>query len=143
MNTDAQATDDSARLSTLQAIQTLQQDQLNVLEILGSSSMEWRRSISGYENSKTITRAQMGQCNSAKPARRRSAFSWSEEMFQPSFGPYFGRLVGPDLDGTGCMPGGLSPCGPEAGAPPDCVSHVSLGRGRLWRIVVGLGLHLR
>jgi hypothetical protein len=35
MNTDAQATDDSVRLSTLQAIQTLQQDQLNVLEILG------------------------------------------------------------------------------------------------------------
>jgi len=35
MNTDAQATDDSVRLSTLEAIQTLQQDQLNVLEILG------------------------------------------------------------------------------------------------------------
>jgi hypothetical protein len=35
MNTDAQATDDSVRLSTLQAIQTLQQDQVNVLEILG------------------------------------------------------------------------------------------------------------
>jgi hypothetical protein len=34
MNTDAQA-DDSVRLSTLHAIQTLQQDQLNVLEILG------------------------------------------------------------------------------------------------------------
>ena len=33
--TDAQATDDSVRLSTLQAIQTLQKDQLNVLEILG------------------------------------------------------------------------------------------------------------
>jgi hypothetical protein len=35
MKNDAQATDDSVRLSTLQAIQTLQQDQLNVLEILG------------------------------------------------------------------------------------------------------------
>ena len=35
MNTDAQAADDSVRLSTLEAIQTLQQDQLNVLEILG------------------------------------------------------------------------------------------------------------
>jgi hypothetical protein len=43
-------------------------------------------------------------------------------MFQPSFGLYFGRLAGPDSDGTGCMPGGLSPCGLEAGAPPDCVS---------------------
>jgi hypothetical protein len=37
MNTDAQATDDSVRRSTLEAIQTLQQDQLNVLEILGKS----------------------------------------------------------------------------------------------------------
>jgi hypothetical protein len=35
MKNDAQATDDSVRLSTLQAIQTLQKDQLNVLEILG------------------------------------------------------------------------------------------------------------
>lgn len=35
MNTDAQAADDSVRLSTLEAIQTLRQDQLNVLEILG------------------------------------------------------------------------------------------------------------
>ena len=35
MSTDAQVSDDSVRLSTLEAIQTLQQDQLNVLEILG------------------------------------------------------------------------------------------------------------
>lgn len=35
MKNDAQATDDSVRLATLEAIQTLQKDQLNVLEILG------------------------------------------------------------------------------------------------------------
>lgn len=35
MNSESQATDDTVRLSLLQAIQTLQQDQLKVLEVLG------------------------------------------------------------------------------------------------------------
>ena len=35
MNSESQATDDMVRLSLLQAIQTLQQDQLKVLEVLG------------------------------------------------------------------------------------------------------------
>ena len=34
MNSESQATDDTVRLSLLQAIQTLQQDQLKVLEVL-------------------------------------------------------------------------------------------------------------
>ena len=34
MNSESQATDDMVRLSLLQAIQTLQQDQLKVLEVL-------------------------------------------------------------------------------------------------------------
>jgi hypothetical protein len=35
MNAEAEAEEDSVRLSMLQAIQTLQQDQLRVLEVLG------------------------------------------------------------------------------------------------------------
>ena len=35
MNAEAQAEEDTARLSMLQAIQTLQQDQLKLLEVLG------------------------------------------------------------------------------------------------------------
>jgi hypothetical protein len=35
MSAEPQSTDDTVRLSMLQAIQTLQQDQLRVLEILG------------------------------------------------------------------------------------------------------------
>jgi hypothetical protein len=57
MSAAPEAEEDAIRLSMLQAIQTLQQDQLRVLEILGKLR-EWKRSISGYGNSKTITRAQ-------------------------------------------------------------------------------------
>ena len=35
MSAESEATDDGARVAVLQAVQTLQQDQLRVLEILG------------------------------------------------------------------------------------------------------------
>ena len=35
MNIEAEATDDNVQLALLQAVQTLQKDQLSVLEILG------------------------------------------------------------------------------------------------------------